>query len=411
MSSTPSNSLLQSMKNIPVAPNKRALSRSRLLRLALVLLCIASVIAFRSWRVRTRSGQRHYLRGLDFVAIKDYRKAEAEWLLGTKQDPQFAGCFRQLGEMYVQLRHYPEAAEYYAATVRLEPKDGLTWLQLSILQQQMHDLTNAYASAERSAALLPDSARALGQYGILAAKQWKRPQSLVALRRAHKLDPSNKEYLFAIVNVEMDQMDLTGAEKDLTPYLQSHPDDTTAHYLMAVFYAQKARTKDNLAQAIGHARKAMPGMQQDMRAYGLLGQLYLDDHNPTKAAVVFERAAQFAPGSESVLHGLVDSYNRLGDKDRAAQCAILLQAATARHDRIAHLKHVMGFTPGDVVSGLELAHLEEQDGNSKQAFLYYNQLLRQSPGNDKVRSEMVAYMERTGHPEFARQAADPHFVP
>ncbi len=411
MSASVSQPLPQNKNAALAAKAKRFPLRRLSLALALVLLSVAGVIGYRSWRQWTRPGQRHYSRGLDFVAAKDYRKAEAEWLLGVKEDPQFAGCFRQLGEMYVSLRRYPNAAVYYASAARLDPGDGATWLHLSSLQQMEHDIPAAYASAERAAALLPDDARALGQYGILAAKQWKRPQALVALRRARLLNPENKDYLFAIVNVEMDQMDLAGAEKDLAPYLQTHPDDATANYLMAVFYAQKPRIGDNLAQALAHARKAMPGMQRDLRAYGLLGQLYLDAHNPQKAAVVFERAAQFAPGSESVLHGLVDSYSRLGDQNRAVQCAALLQAATARHDRIAHLKHVMGFNPNDVKCGLELAHLEEQDGESKQAFLYYNQLLRGAPHDAHVRAEIVGYLNRAGQPALARQAADPHFVP
>lgn len=405
------NALSQSNYKRSLTAAGSRLRRRLPLTICLLLVIGAGIYLFSFWQQWSRPGKRHYLRGLDAAAAQNYKGAEQEWLWGTREDPRYAGNFQRLGDLYGELRRYSESASSYAAAVKLDAANGEVWLRLSKMQQLLNNKQDALQSAQRAAELLPQDARALGQYGIMAAKQYKRPEALAALQRAHRMVPSNTDFLFALINVEMDQMDLAAAERDLIPFLQAHPTNGEACYLMAVFNHQKPRTPENIAAALTYARRAMPGMLQDTRGYLLLGSLYLEAQNPQRALRVYGAGYRVHPHAEGIIRGLVDCYQQMGDTRNAARYADMLQRANARHDRIRHLEQVMGFDHFDTRSGLELARLEEEEGDSTKALVYYQQLLRQSPQNGITRRALVDCLNRMGQTEMAAQAARPDFIP
>ncbi len=395
------------------APNLSDKSaRKRVLSAVCLLLAVgAGVYLFVFWRQWGGAGRRHYLRGMDYVAAKEFRKAEQEWLQGTREDPRAPQCFERLGELYQQLQRFDEAAKYYAAAAKLDVGNGELFLNLSRVQQALNKKQDALAAAQRAAELLPNNAQAQGQYGLLAARQYKRPEARAALQQARRLDPANTGYLFALVNVEMDQMDLAQAEKELGPFLKANPQNGEANYLMAVFNHQKPRSPENTALALTYARRAMPDMVRETRGYLLLGNLYLEAQNPQRALIVFTRGYQAHPEAEGMLRGLVDCYRRLGDTKNAIISADILQKESTRQDRIRHLEHVMGFNHFDTKSGMELARLEEEEGNTSKALVYYQQLLRQAPQDAAIRRALVACLQQAGQADLASKVAQPNFVP
>lgn len=384
----------------------------RSILLAVCLLLIAAACVFLSWRQATRPGTTHYLKGMEYASARQFEKAEQQWQLGVKEDPGSAECYEQLGILYTEVRRYADAEECYKKATANAPDRGALFLALARVQQTRDDLKSAAASAERAAQLLPENPEAMGEFGLLAARQKRRPVALAALRKAHELRPSDTRYLLALCNLEMDAMDMVQTERDLAPYMKAHPDDAQAAYMMAVIYNQKPRTPENVRTALDYARRAQPGMRSgDPRAFVLMGQLLLASNKPAEALRDYETAAKIAPQAEDVLHGLVDCYGRLGQTKKADTVAARLQAATARHDRISHLKHVMGFNHFDTTSGLELARLEDEDGNQKMALRYYMQLVRQSPKDPRARATLVAFLRRAGRPDMAQRAAQPDFIP
>lgn len=384
----------------------------RSILLAVCLLLIAAACVFLSWRQATRPGTTHYLKGMEYASAQKFDQAQQEWLLGVREDPGSAECYEQLGLLYTEVRRYADAEECYKKATANAPDRGALFLALARVQQIRGDLKAAAANAERAAQLLPDNPEAVGEYGMLAARQKRRPVALRALRKAHDLRPGDTRYLLAMVNLEMDAMDMAQAERDLAPYMQAHSDDAQAAYMMAVIYNQKPRTPENVRIALDYARRSRPGMRpSDPRAYVLIGQLLLASNKPTEALQAYSLGAKIAPQAEDVLHGLLDCYNRLGQTRQADAVAVRLQAATARHDRIGHLKHVMGFNHFDTTSGLELARLEEEDGRRQTALGYYMQLVRQSPKDPRTRAALVAFLRRSGRPDMAQKAARPDFIP
>src|SRR5262249_45083416 len=147
----------------------------------------------------------------------------------------------------------------------------------------------------------------------------------------------------ALVHTELDSLEFDGVERDLAPYLRAHPRDADACYLMAVVYNQKPRTAANLRTAIDFAERALAGRPADARAYALLGRLYLDADRPGDALRIDTVGRRVAPNAEGILRGLADADTRLGRTAEAAAITAAFQQVLARHDRISHLTHVMGF--------------------------------------------------------------------
>jgi tetratricopeptide (TPR) repeat protein len=346
------------------------------------------------WRDQSRTGMRHYFKGIEYLIAHYPLQAEKEWLRGVREDPAEYHCYEQLGDYYTKLLRPEKAAEFYAAAARRAPGNGLLYLRLAAAEQKSGHPDPARAAARRAFELLPDDADAAGLYGLLLAGSRNRPAALAALRQAHRLRPGDRGYFIAMVNTEMDTLDFAGAERDLWPYLQAHSRDADACYMMAVIYNQKARSLQNLHAAIDFAQRAQAGMPADMRVYTLLGRLYLDSDRIQDALRVYTAGRRIAPNAEGMLRGLVDCYTRLGKTGAAASVSTTFQMVLERHDRISHLTHVMGFNHHNTTAGLELAKLVEEDGRYEQARAYYEQLARQAPQDLRTRQAFLDFCAR-----------------
>nr|CAA9297699.1 hypothetical protein AVDCRST_MAG63-4942 [uncultured Armatimonadetes bacterium] len=372
---------------------------------------IAAAYTFWFWRQQTRPGMTHYTRGTEMAAAGRFVDAEREWLRGVEKDPSFPGCRERLGDLYMELRRYAEAATAYGGAAERSPKNGPLFLKLARAEQMLGDTESAAIAAQRAARLMPDDPEVVGLHGMLLAKNKNIPAAMQALQRALALRPGDRRFLLGLVSLEMDTLDMRGAEAYLAPYLKAHPGDAEACYYMAVLYNQKQRTRANLISALDYANRAQRGRPRDYRIYALLGQLYHDIGQPKNALAAYRAGALLAPNDEAILRGLVTVHTRLGDRAKATAAAARLETVSARHDRIEHLRHRLGFNHQDREAGLELARLEEEDGELKAAQAYLVEFVRQAPRDPRPRQALVAFLRRRGQKDLAQQAARPDFVP
>ncbi len=377
---------------------------------ATVIVAAASYLAY-FYKQQTRPGQRHYRRGLDYLAARRIGEAQSEWLRGIQSDPDFAGCYEQLGDLYTQASRYNEAAACYAQATKLSPADGTLFLRLARVSRQIKNRQAGLAAAKRAVALRPSDPDALCTYGMLAGESKDRATALVALRRAHELRPENRTYFIAFVNALVDVTDMAGAERELAPYLRAHPGDARACFYMALVYNQKPRTPENVRAGLDFARRALADGETRASGYRLLAQLQMAAGRPRDALDTFLAGRERTPNSEPILQGLVVCYTHLGDERRAALVADYLQKVTVRHARIEHLNHVMGFDNQDIAAGLELARLEAEEGNRDRALMYFTQLVRQSPQDPRTRPALAAFLRQNGRTDLARRVVRPDFMP
>lgn len=403
----------------PIQSPQKAITpqRKRALSAVLFLIGLFALLAYGawSWRQYTRPGQIHYRRGMDFLAAHRFRDAEREWQIGVRLDPTSPDCYERLGDLYQEVRDYPQATANYAQAAKLRPQDGTLFKRLADVQIAKGDYRGAFIPAKRAYELLPEDAASAGTYGDLAQRLNHHDDALVAMRRAHQLDPSNSRYLLTLVNIEMDVDLMPAAERDLAPYVQAHPNDAWASYLTAVLYNEKPRTPENLHQAIGYAERSASNVQAPQAVFTLLSQLYLSAGRLTDAERACQLGLQRDPNYADLLAQFAKCEALLGRSQSAAQASSRLQALRTRHDRISylrqHLKTLTVFRSSDVPAGLELARLEEEDGDMQDARTYYVTLVHLAPNDPRTRAALAGFLRRTGRPDLARQALNPKFVP
>ena len=374
----------------------------------LLLLCCAAGLlavcaAVWSWRQATRPGRVHFERGLDYAAAKQMRPAEQEWRAGVQADPDFSDNYVQLGDLYSALGRLPEAAAQYQAATRLAPQDSTLFLRLAHAEEAAGETEEARVAAGRAAALRPDDPEALGEYGILAAKLNQPKTAQSPLAHAHTLAPDSADVLIYLVRVEFQLQDLAGAERDLTPFVQRHPDNAEACFLMASLLRRKPQT-DAVSQAeIGYARRAQAGAPGNTDASILLGQALLDARQPTQALPAFRQAQALMPNSIPALQGLLTCYTLLGRLDPAARTRAALDTALARHVRMGHASDLLLANPEDTAAALEMARLREENGEPALAESYYRRAVRHAPQDPRAQAALAGFLERT------RRAAEiPH---
>lgn len=368
-----------------------------LLPLCLLAGLTAAAFAAWTWNQGARPGRTHLERGLDYAAAKQMPQAEQEWLAGAREDPRFPDNYAQLGELYSALGRPGEAATQYQQAARLTPADGALLLRLARADEAAGDTAAALDAAGRAAALRPDGAEALGYSGILAAKLNQPQKARAPLAQAHAAAPDDADILIYLVRVEFQLGDLAGAERDLTPFVQRHPDNAEACYLMASLLHQKPQTAANTQTALGYALRAHAGSPRNEQACVLLGQLYLEAQAPAKALPLFQQAQRDAPSSQDVLHGLVICYARLGRSALAARAAAALIAEVNRHTQLSLLQDQLRLHPDDTGAALGAAHLEEEGHDLPLARIYYRQAVRHAPQDAHARAALAGFLQRAAH--------------
>jgi tetratricopeptide (TPR) repeat protein len=395
-------------------PLSQALKTKRLKSLLFSLCLVGGVLAIGYlvwfWLQWHRPGMRYYVAGMKAMASNKPFVAEQLWLQGVKRDPRFYGCYEQLGLLYGEIFRYPQATYYLKQAADLNPNDGELQLELARAAHQEGRMDIAEAAAKRAMTLLPNNPEAVGGYGMIEAELHNREKAIWALRQAYHLKKDSR-FLIAMVANEMDDLQLDQAEKDLTPYLQQHPNDPNACYLMGVLYEHKPHTPFNLRKAMAYAILAGKGMPNDVRPYTLLGRLLSEAGFPKKALRVYLAGSAIAPNDNGILNGLLECYRLLGDRQHERAVAQQYQKVLQWRNDVDQLIHQMQFNPHDVDSGLRLAHTEELLGDYAKALEYYELMVEQDPTNKRTRAALIDYCKRHHLTKLAKRLADPDYVP
>lgn len=392
-----------------ITPSSRRASRLSAVLVALALVAVSA--AFLAWRQDSRSGAVHARQGQEALAAGRTAQAEREWRQGVQEDPGDPQCHVLLGDLYLQQQRFPDAVAEYTTATRLSPNDGGLFLRLNRAALAVKDVPTARAAAKRAAELRPDDAAAVGLYGMLEKQYENRPEALRALRRAHALRPDDEDYLHELVKLEMTVLDMAAAERDLAPWLQTHPDDAWGCHLMAVLYEQKPRSPATLQTALGYELRAQAGRPDDLHVASELGNLYSLLNRPADALRVYQAGLRVDPRDEAMLHGLAVCYGRLGQTAAASRAAARLQVQSTRRQRITHLKDLLSLNPSDVASGLELARLQEQGDDDSAAYALLTGLVRRTPADARPRRALAQFFLRHDRPGLAQRILQPDYVP
>lgn len=263
----------------------------------------------------------------------------------------------------------PPAVAAPSAAAAGEPNDAAYRFALAKLLAVEGSLPEALAAYEEAERLAPDSPYVRLEHGQLLARlaQYSRApgvreeylkKAAETLRRARELAPDNLDVLRAVGDVFLD------------------------------LSAQDPSALATAQEALETVRQHDP---DDPQAALTLGQIYLDQRQPEKAAEVLRDLVTRLPQQRMAYALLVE--------------ALLRADKSAEAEKV--LGDILGFDPGSLEARLTLVELQSQRGDHHAAVDTLEgapESLREEP---RLRRQLAWELYRTGDLEGARETADP----
>jgi tetratricopeptide (TPR) repeat protein len=240
-------------------------------------------------------------------------------------DPQYVPAQYMLGTLYAQRGETEEARKALQEVLKLNPRAVAAQLQLSHLElargsaeisvQLAQDAVNAQPENPLARLLLARSLTARGeleraetevkallakypnvsavhsQAGLLALARRDSASATREFTRAAQIDPNSFEALTGLVTLDMQARKPADALKRIEAQLTRTPTSAPLYLLEA---RVKAETSD-FAGAEQALRKAIELDSSMIRAYGLLGQIYITQRKPDQAIAEFEQIVKKQP--------------------------------------------------------------------------------------------------------------------
>ena len=364
-----------------------------------------------SYKQYNRPGIIYFAMGMQAMNSHHIPQAVSDWQKGIKLDPGSWQCYEQMGLFYQDTLHYSTSTKYFLTATNLHPNDVGLQLELVTSAQKAGRVDIAESAAKKAESLAPKNIKVLKAYALIEQEMHNRGEAILLMHRALKLAPTDSSILLALVNEEMNNMQMSAAQNDLMPYLKSHPTDGEACYMMAVIYNQKAQTPENVNTAMRYAITAGKASPNDIRPYILVGQILVNTNHYRKALKVFQSGCQIDPQSSGILNGLRICYAHLKDTSDQQKVAIYFDKVLSWKNEASELKLRLGSNPGDWKLGLKLADTEDKLGKFSKAILYYKLMIIQNPRNQAARKAFSAFYLEHGQKRLAKLTLQPGYVP
>ena len=155
--------------------------------------------------------------------LRQFDKMEAALLKAINQDDRFLPARNNLAVYYSAIGRAPEALQCLEPMAQVYPDNGEIFYSLGLLTGQMNRYEQAIWYLQRATELLPDRADIWYNYALSLQHADQRQDAELALLRAHDLDRSDVDTLYALAVFYIQQQDLRLARTYLQSVLKLDP--------------------------------------------------------------------------------------------------------------------------------------------------------------------------------------------
>jgi len=302
--------------------------------------------------------------GFLYTETADQDKAIASYLKAAELDKKDVNLYYNLATLYEKAGDKEKANQFLAQAVALQPEDVESRLNLAEDLVNKGSLDEAQAYLDDVLRRKPDSLRALLLLVQIADKKGDKKRLKDLYERAHVLLPENETVLYNLAALEYEAGNWGKSLSYFETYSKNHPKDVeTLRFLFDLY--KKEKKEDS---AFATAKTLISLNAGDPALYPFVFE-YLNARSEFKPmAEIMETGVQARPESIELRQYLVFALLKLGKEDAAA-----LQLS-----RLATLK------PKDVNLLLQLAKLQENQGNVKEAMETYKKVVEISPGHQEA---------------------------
>jgi tetratricopeptide (TPR) repeat protein len=230
----------------------------------------------------------------------------------------FAPATRQAWEKALALKR---------TLLREGKKDAYTYFDVGYCLMHLGRFDEAIEAFEESVRLKPSRSETWAYLGLASSKAGRRQQAAEAFKRAVRPDPADPETNLGWVSWLTREREEVVIQV-LTDYLTTHPEDSHAHYVLAVMHERKGRNceamteYERMAQTNPHDASLRFCVGAAYSRLGETGRARLWCDHPTeivrridlwaKAAEHYQAAIQVRPDYAEAQDGLVVPLRKLG---------------------------------------------------------------------------------------------------
>lgn len=278
-------------------------------------------------------------------------------------DPQLWSAYMAEGALLLRRRSVIQALAPLQKATAMRPGSFEANYLLGAALNENREPARAEAPLRRAVALAPHFAAAQAELGFAYSYQAKNDLATEHILTAHRLDPANREYLFAAG---------AGLGK-----LARSPE----RYRVA-------------ADILEECRRASP---YDADLLYTLAQLHLRFMDLPKAHTLMRRAAELRPNRIQVWHNLQRIEELTGHPDSAARYQKIYEEKLMKHAAAILAARRVAARPRDAAARLALARAFRQENNIAGADYQLRTALALNPNFDAARREASGPLDEDAH--------------
>ncbi len=203
--------------------------------------------------LRSHLAEVHHHLGLLLFERGELDEAIEHLTEAIRLEPQFAGAYFNLGNVYRALGRIDEAADAYRRALRIAPDDVEAHANLGAMLAERDRLEEAVAELETALRYDPHSSVALTNLGIALRKEGRNDEAIAALRDAVARTPDVPEARHELGLALIEAGDQQEAIEHLARVVELRPEQAQAHNDLGVALTGAGRVDE----AIEHFREAL----------------------------------------------------------------------------------------------------------------------------------------------------------
>lgn len=250
-------------------------------------LLLATRDSFRLVRIRAASALASLPR--EALSAEERARLEAasrEWRASLLARPDDPASHYNLGNFHMEQSDFPQALDAFHRALRLQPQHVPALVNMSLVYNAMGRNMDAEEALRRALRYEPTNAVANLNAGMLLAELGKMEEAEKAFRAALASDPRSAVAAYNL-GVLLGQARLDEALVWCRRAAELRPGEAKYFYTLAFFLAQRGEGRE----AIRVLEKGLERAPGHLESYGLLGRLYEQHQQLTRAAEVYQQAA------------------------------------------------------------------------------------------------------------------------
>ena len=372
----------------------RELWRTRKRRLLLLLLISALAVAL--WAVVLRRQltaarvHRPIDAGMEFFRNRRPRDAEREWLAAVKLNPNDAGAWELLSELYIENEQWGQGLFALKQVLRLAPSRPYIYSRMAACALRLSNELEAQRLAQEELKRNPNDEASLTILAFLSNMQDNTEQQIGYLQRLLARSPNNPETLHALAQAYRE----AGKYADVLPTAERliavRPQDGYGYAMRGAARFEVDASPRGLAQSEADLQRALAIEPEFAFARFALGRVYLREGRYSDAITQLEEAQQLYPDKMDVPFELATAYARAGQPARAAEARRRFETLRQEATQVDVLQKQCALDKNNFPGFLRLGKIMLRNQDYRQAYYYLQHALVLNPNSAEAKA---AYQE------------------